>query len=105
MDVYQLVNQANDRIKGFIRKTPLEYSNYLSELCGCNVYLKLENLQITGSFKARGGLNKALSLTKEEKEKGIVTASTGFLAIKVIFIASELAMFAVSAVTDFVTVS
>jgi threonine dehydratase len=77
MNVHQWVVDAYSRIKNFIRETPLEYSPYLSTKCDCNVYLKLENQQVTGSFKSRGALNKILSLSGEEKEKGVLTASTG----------------------------
>jgi threonine dehydratase len=77
MNVYQWVEDAYQRISPLIRKTPLEYSSFLSEQTGANVYLKQENLQITGSFKARGGLNKVLSLSSAELEKGVITASTG----------------------------
>lgn len=77
MNIFQLVKQADARIKQTVRKTPLEFSPYLSELCNCNVYLKLENLQVTGSFKARGAINKVLSLTKKQINHGVVTASTG----------------------------
>jgi threonine dehydratase len=77
MEVFNWVETAYERIAPYIRKTPLEFSPAFSELCGCKVYLKLENLQITGSFKARGGLNKILSLTDAQKAKGVVTASTG----------------------------
>ena len=49
------------RIRKHVRETPLEYSNYLSKLCNCNVYLKLENIQYTGSFKTRGAFNKLLT--------------------------------------------
>lgn len=67
--------EAYQTISSFIRETPLEYSYSLSADTGCEVYLKLENLQITGSFKARGSMNKILSL-KDDKRK-IITASTG----------------------------
>ncbi|RLD22753.1 MAG: threonine/serine dehydratase [Bacteroidetes bacterium] len=77
MNVHQWVVEAYSRIKNFVRETPLEYSPYLSTKCDCNVYLKLENQQVTGSFKARGALNKILSLSGEEKKKGVITASTG----------------------------
>jgi len=77
MNLIQQTEEAYARIKSFVYYTPLEYSTYLSKLCSCNVYLKLENQQVTGSFKARGGLNKILSLTPKEKAKGIITASTG----------------------------
>lgn len=69
------VLEAHQTISSFIRETPLEYSYPLSADTSCEVYLKLENLQITGSFKARGSMNKILSL-KDDKRK-IITASTG----------------------------
>ncbi len=72
-----LVEEAYHRIKPYIRKTPLEYSFAFSELLGCNVYLKAENYQETGSFKARGALNKILQLVKNDKSKIVVSASTG----------------------------
>jgi len=81
MDVKKEVLAAEKRIRKYIRETPLEYSPYLSDLCKCNVYLKLENLQLTGSFKARGAMNKVLSLTK--KQRGVITASTGNHALGV----------------------
>lgn len=66
---------AAESIRPFIRETPLEFSYPLSKLSGCRVHLKLENNQITGSFKARGSMNKILSLKNDDRE--IVTASTG----------------------------
>ena len=68
---------AAERIGSHVRKTPLEYSPYFSELTGANVWLKLENLQITGSFKLRGAFNKLLSLSPEQTASGCVTASSG----------------------------
>ncbi|MCH8957019.1 threonine/serine dehydratase [candidate division KSB1 bacterium] len=68
---------AHKQIQPHIRKTPLEFSHQLSEQSGSEVYLKLENWQKTGSFKIRGALNKMLSLSSEEKQKGIITASAG----------------------------
>jgi len=69
--------EAERRIRKYIRETPLEYSPYLSQLGESQVYLKLENLQLTRSFKLRGALNKLLSLEREELEKGVITASSG----------------------------
>jgi threonine dehydratase len=69
--------EAYKRIRGHIRETPAEHSLFLSELGGCNVYLKCENLQLTGSFKLRGAVNKILSLSEEEKKRGLMTASSG----------------------------
>ncbi len=66
---------AEEAIRPFIRETPVEFSYPLSGLYGCNVYLKLENNQVTGSFKARGAMNKILSLKNDDRN--IVTASTG----------------------------
>ena len=68
---------AANRIASYIRETPLDYSPYFSELTGANVYLKLENLQHTGSFKLRGAFNKLLSLSEEDREAGGVAASSG----------------------------
>lgn len=68
---------AANRIAGHIRETPLDYSPFFSELTGANVYLKLENLQYTGSFKLRGAFNKLLSLTPVQMEAGCVAASSG----------------------------
>ena len=68
---------AASRIASYIRETPLDYSPYFSELTGANVYLKLENLQHTGSFKLRGAFNKLLSLSEEDREAGGVAASSG----------------------------
>jgi threonine dehydratase len=72
-DIYK----AKKRILKYIRQTPLEKSHFLSELCQNNVVLKLENQQLTGSFKIRGALNKMLTLPHKERERGIVAASTG----------------------------
>ncbi len=68
---------ARKRIRGLVRETPLESSPFLSDMCGGEVWLKLENQQLTGSFKARGALNKLLRLSAEERSRGIVAASSG----------------------------
>lgn len=81
IDVKKEALEAEKRIRKYVRETPLEYSPYLSHLGNCRVYLKLENLQITGSFKLRGAMNKLLSLTKSQRKKGVVTASTGNHAV------------------------
>jgi len=67
----QNVLMARNRIAPFVRRTPLEFSRELG------AYLKLENLQRTGSFKLRGALNRVLSMTGEEKQRGVVAASAG----------------------------
>ena len=78
---------AQRKIGGLIARTPLEYSFLLSQRAGCEVYLKLENWQKTGSFKVRGAINKVASLTKEEKARGLVTASAGNHALGVAYAA------------------
>lgn len=69
--------EAEQRIRSHIRETPSEPSLYLGQVGSCEVFLKLENLQITGSFKLRGAANKVLSLNQEELQKGLITASSG----------------------------
>jgi len=77
LDVLKETLEAEERIRPHIRQTPLEHSPFLSRLTRGDVYLKLENTQITGSFKLRGAVNKLLSLSDEERACEIVTASTG----------------------------
>lgn len=60
-----------------VRHTPTVYSYTFSESAGCEVYLKLENMQRTGSFKVRGALNKVESLSAEQRGRGLVAASAG----------------------------
>jgi threonine dehydratase len=81
---------ARRKLSGLITRTPLEYSFLLSQEAGCDVYLKLENWQKTGSFKVRGAINKVSSLTEEEKAKGLVTASAGNHALGVAYAARAL---------------
>ena len=69
------IREAHKKISPYINNTPLLHSSYLSE--DRNVYLKLESLQITGSFKLRGAINKLLSLNDEQKKRGVVAVSTG----------------------------
>ncbi|MBT8099586.1 MAG: threonine/serine dehydratase [Gammaproteobacteria bacterium] len=68
---------ASDRISELIRETPLVLSEALSAEAGCEVYLKLENRQITGSFKLRGASNRLLTLSEAERRRGAVAASSG----------------------------
>lgn len=69
--------EARERIAGVAHRTPLLHSAAFSGWSGCEVYIKAENLQKTGSFKCRGASNKILSLSREEGARGIVTASSG----------------------------
>ena len=75
--IHNFVNEAEVRIRPYIRQTYLEASPKYSQLSGAEVHFKCENLQHTGSFKARGAMNMLLSLSDKERERGIVTASTG----------------------------
>src|SRR5512147_1990445 len=77
MNLYDEAVQAEQRIRPFIHETPLEPALVLSQMGQSQVYLKLENLQPTGSFKLRGAMNKLLNLTPEQRVQGIVTASSG----------------------------
>lgn len=77
MDVRKEVLEAGERILEHVRETPLEFSPYLGRSGNCHVYLKLENFQLTGSFKLRGAANKLLSLGGASRGRGVVTASTG----------------------------
>lgn len=69
--------EATSVVKEIILETKLVYSDYFSETTGNKVYFKPENLQLTGSYKVRGAYYKISTLTKEEREKGLVTASAG----------------------------
>lgn len=77
MNILPEILNASARIQNYILKTPLLYSNYLSQLSEGKVYLKLESEQYTGSFKARGSMNKILWLAENGYKKGVITASTG----------------------------
>src|SRR6201994_1425982 len=68
---------ARERVRGAIYYSPCPHSQMLSALTGQQVYLKLENLQMTGSFKERGPLNRIALLTKEQAVRGVVAASAG----------------------------
>jgi len=84
------IKQARERIKDHIKTTPLQASTHLSELTGASVLLKLECKQATGSFKVRGALNRLMTLTKDETEKGVITASTGNHGLGVAYAAQQL---------------
>ncbi|EXS69360.1 threonine ammonia-lyase [Sphingobium sp. Ant17] len=68
---------ARTRIAGAIVKTPTLISQTLSQMLGCNVYLKFENLQFTAAYKERGALNRLLQLDEASKAKGVIAASAG----------------------------
>ncbi len=83
LDVRQLVLDAEERSREYLVETPLEYSMNLSKLIDGEVWLKLDLMQKTGSFKFRGALSKIMSLSEEELNRGIVSASTGNYALAV----------------------
>ena len=89
------IYKAKDRIKDIVIDTPFSYAPYLSELSGCEVYLKKENLQVTGAFKIRGAFNKVASLTDEQRVCGVIAASAGNHAQGVAFSASKFGIKAV----------
>ncbi|MFO0925509.1 MAG: threonine/serine dehydratase [Gemmataceae bacterium] len=89
------IDQARDRLRGRLPRTPLVPSATLSAELGARVSLKLECLQKTGSFKPRGAFNKMLSLTAEEQARGVVAVSGGNHAQGVAYAARQLGLRAV----------
>ena len=71
------VEEARERIKDQVYLSPLPYSETISRMTGNRIFCKLENLQITGSFKERGALNRLLTLSAEEARRGVIAASAG----------------------------
>ena len=71
------IREAAARIGDSIYRTPCQHSVKLSAATGQRIYLKLENLQMTGAYKERGALNKILLLTPEQRERGVIAASAG----------------------------
>lgn len=88
----EAVAEAEARVRSHVRETPLEPSPVLGELAGREVHLKMENLQHTGSFKVRGAMNKLLSLSPEERGRGVVAASSGNHGAAVAFGAKKLGL-------------
>jgi threonine dehydratase len=84
------IEQARARIGDAIHLSPCQLSHHLSERIGMPIFLKLENLQRTGSFKERGALNKLLTLTDEQRKRGVIAASAGNHAQGVAFHATKL---------------
>jgi threonine dehydratase len=90
----QNIKEARKAIAPFIKCTPLVQSQFLTTFCGCPLFLKLENLQITSSFKPRGVFNKLLHLSEEEQNRGIITASAGNHGQAVAYAAEKLGFYA-----------
>lgn len=79
------ITAASERIRSQIYLSPCAYSETISQMTGNRVFFKLENLQMTGSFKERGALNRLLMLTKDEAKRGVIAASAGNHGMAVAF--------------------
>jgi threonine dehydratase len=79
------IAEARERIRDHIYLSPCAYSETISRLTGNRVFFKLENLQMTGSFKERGALNRLSTLSPEERQRGVITASAGNHGLAVAF--------------------
>lgn len=89
------IEEARERIKPFVKRTPLAYSHSLSERLGVETSVKYELFQKTGAFKPRGAFNKLLSMTDEERARGVVAVSGGNHAQAVGYASSVLGIDAV----------
>ena len=96
----QLIKEAAVRITGHVHRTPVISSRTFNQLVGKEVFFKCENLQRAGAFKIRGATNKILSLTDEEKQRGVVAFSSGNHAQAVAVAAREAGVRAVVAMPD-----
>src|ERR1035437_8445478 len=73
----EMIQTARQRIKNAIYHSPCPYSLSLSRLCRASIYCKLDHLQMTGSFKERGGRNRLLTLSAEQRRAGVIACSAG----------------------------
>jgi threonine dehydratase len=89
------IDAARERLRGVIHQTPCAYSQTLSDLSGARCFVKLENLQMTGSFKERGAANLLLQLDEADRGRGVVAASAGNHGLAVAFHAARLGIKAV----------
>jgi threonine dehydratase len=96
----QLIEEAAARIAGRVYRTPVITSRSFNERAGCEVFFKCENLQRAGAFKIRGATNKILSLTDEEKRRGVAAFSSGNHAQAVALASREDGVSAVIAMPD-----
>lgn len=96
----EMIQEAKDRIKPYIYKTPLLRVPALDEDLGCQVYVKCENMQKTNSFKLRGAMNRLLTLDKEDLDKGVITASSGNHGKATAFAAKSMGVAATIVVPD-----
>ena len=89
------VREAEQAIAGAVERTPCLHSRTLSQIAGCEIFLKFENLQFTASFKERGALAKLSTLSRAEREAGVIAMSRGNHAQGVAHHAQRLGMHAV----------
>jgi len=82
------VLDAKKVVSKYLIRTPLLYSKHLSRILECDAYVKCENVQITGAFKVRGGVNLVSKLCEEERRKGVIAVSTGNHGLSVAYAAS-----------------
>jgi len=94
------IYKARETIKDVISQTPFSYAPHLSKLSSMQIYLKKENLQITGAFKIRGAYNKIASLTDAQRDCGVIAASAGNHAQGVALSASKFGIRAVIVMPD-----
>ena len=77
MITQQIITEAHSRIKPFIHHTPVMTSTSVDEIAGCMLFFKTENFQKVGAFKSRGAMNAVLSLSREQRARGVATHSSG----------------------------
>src|SRR4051812_21138840 len=86
------IKKARERIGDAVYHSPTPYSLSLSRLCGCEIYCKLDHLQVTGSFKERGARNKLLLLPDEQRRAGVIAASAGNHGLALAFHGQDLSI-------------
>src|SRR3989454_9665906 len=96
----ELIKEAAARIAGRVHRTPVMTSRSFNEVAGRKVFFKCENLQRAGAFKARGATNKILSLSDDEKRRGVIAVSSGNHAQAVALAAREADIRAVVCIPD-----
>src|SRR3989454_4280402 len=96
----ELIQEARARIAGRVHRTPVVRSRSFNEAAACEVFFKCENLQRAGAFKARGATNKILSLSDDEKRRGVIAVSSGNHAQAVALAAREADIRAVVCIPD-----
>ena len=95
-----LIQEARARIAGRVHRTPVVTSQSFNQAAGCEVFFKCENLQRAGAFKARGATNKILSLSDDEKKRGVIAVSSGNHAQAVALASREAGIRAVVCIPD-----